>query len=40
MGFATSDFKKTSRTVDGGRVLYPHQLRDDRYLAAISYAID
>ncbi len=40
MAFATSDFKKTSRTVDGTRVLYPHQLRDDRYLAAISYAID
>jgi predicted nuclease of restriction endonuclease-like RecB superfamily len=40
MAFATSDFKKTSRTVKGTRMLYPHQLRDDRYLAAISYAID
>jgi predicted nuclease of restriction endonuclease-like RecB superfamily len=40
MAFASTDFKKTSRTIDGTRMLYPHQLRDDRYLAAISYAID
>jgi len=40
MSFATADFKKTSRKVGDKRMLYPHQLRDDRYLAAISYAID
>ncbi len=40
MAFAINDFKKTSRSVAGKRLLYPHQLRDDRYLAAISYAID
>ncbi len=40
MAFALTDFKKTSRSVNGRQVLYPHQLRDDRYLAAISYAID
>jgi predicted nuclease of restriction endonuclease-like RecB superfamily len=40
MAFALNDFKKTSRSAHGKRLLYPHQLRDDRYLAAISYAID
>lgn len=40
MSFSVADFKKTSRKVNDRRVLYPHQLRDDRYLAAISYAID
>jgi hypothetical protein len=40
MSFSTADFKKTSRKVGNKRALYPHQLRDDRYLAAISYAID
>lgn len=40
MAFALSDFKKTSRVTGGQRTLYPHQLKDDRYLAAISYAID
>ncbi len=40
MSFSLSDFKKTSRTTGNKRVLYPHQLRDQRYLAAISYAID
>ncbi|WP_029214666.1 DUF790 family protein [Kallotenue papyrolyticum] len=40
MAFALSDFKKTSRKAGGKRTLYPHQLKDDRYLAAISYAID
>lgn len=40
MSFSLADFKKTSRKVHERRVLYPHQLRDDRYLAAISYAID
>lgn len=40
MAFAITDFKRTSRTADGQRILYPHQLRDERYLAAIGYAID
>lgn len=40
MSFALSDFKKTSRKADERRVLYPHQIKDDRYLAAIAYAID
>lgn len=40
MSFSLSDFKKTSRKAGEQRILYPHQLRDDRYLAAISYAID
>src|SRR4028118_1206171 len=40
MSFSLSDFKKTSRKVGDKRTLYPHQMRDDRYLAAISYAID
>lgn len=40
MAFSLTDFKKTSRKVDGRQVLYPHQLRDDRFLAAIAYAID
>lgn len=39
MGFKTSDFKKTTRTSAGERILYPYQIRDDRYTAAISYAI-
>ncbi len=39
MALALSDFKKTSRTTDLGRQLYPYQMRDDRYLAAIAYAI-
>lgn len=40
MAFSLTDFKKTSRTIEGRHVLYPHQLRDDRFVAAISYAID
>lgn len=40
MALALSDFKKTSRTTDLGRQLYPYQIRDDRYLASISYAIN
>lgn len=40
MSFSLSDFKKTSRKSGDKRALHPHQLRDDRYLAAISYAID
>ncbi len=40
MSFSLSDFKKTSRKNGDKRVLYPHQMRDERFLAAISYAID
>lgn len=40
MAFSLTDFKKTSRKTDGRQVLYPHQLRDDRFVAAIAYAID
>ena len=40
MAFSLTDFKKTSRKAGGRQVLYPHQLRDDRFLAAIAYAID
>lgn len=40
MSFSLSDFKKTSRKVGDKRTLYPHQMRDERFLAAISYAID
>src|SRR3954468_8098436 len=39
MSFKTSDFKKTSRTTDGERVLYPYQIKDDRFTASIGYAI-
>src|SRR4051794_31488482 len=39
MAFKTADFKKTTRTADGERLLYPYQIRDDRYTAAIGYAI-
>jgi predicted nuclease of restriction endonuclease-like RecB superfamily len=39
MAFKTTDFKKTSRTTDGQRVLYPYQIKDDRYTASIGYAI-
>lgn len=39
MSLALSDFKKTSRTTELGRQLYPYQIRDDRYLASISYAV-
>ena len=39
MSFAISDFKKTSRTTELGRQVYPYQIRDDRYLASIGYAI-
>lgn len=39
MAFKTTDFKKTTRASDGGRQLYPYQIRDDRYTAAIGYAI-
>jgi len=39
MAFKTTDFKKTTRTTDGQRVLYPYQIKDDRYTASIGYAI-
>jgi predicted nuclease of restriction endonuclease-like RecB superfamily len=39
MSFKTADFKKTTRTTDGERVLYPYQIKDDRYTASIGYAI-
>src|SRR6266508_3306052 len=39
MSFKITDFKKTTRTTDGERLLYPYQIRDDRYTAAIGYAI-
>lgn len=40
MAFSLTDFKKTTRKTEGRTVLYPHQLRDDRFVAAISYALD
>jgi predicted nuclease of restriction endonuclease-like RecB superfamily len=39
MAFKTTDFKKTTRVSNGERLLYPYQIRDDRYTAAIGYAI-
>lgn len=39
MAFKTSDFKKTTRKAGDERLLYPYQIRDDRYTAAIGYAI-
>ncbi len=39
MSFKTTDFKKTTRTSNGERVLYPYLIRDDRYTASIGYAI-
>jgi predicted nuclease of restriction endonuclease-like RecB superfamily len=39
MSFKTTDFKKTTRTTDGERVLYPYQIKDDRFTASIGYAI-
>jgi predicted nuclease of restriction endonuclease-like RecB superfamily len=39
MSFKITDFKKTTRTTGGKRLLYPYQIRDDRYTAAIGYAI-
>src|ERR1043165_3137125 len=39
MSFKSADFKKTTRTAGGERLLYPYQIRDDRYTAAIGYAI-
>jgi predicted nuclease of restriction endonuclease-like RecB superfamily len=39
MAFKTGDFKKTTRKAGGVRRVYPYQIRDDRYTAAIGYAI-
>ena len=39
MAFKTTDFKKTTRTTDGERVIYPYQIKDDRFTASIGYAI-
>ncbi len=39
MSFKITDFKKTTRTAGGERLLYPYQIRDDRYTAAIGYAL-
>jgi hypothetical protein len=38
MAFKVSDFKKTTRKTGNERLLYPYQIRDDRYTAAIAYA--
>ncbi len=39
MAFRIADFKKTTRKAGDARQLYPYQIRDDRYTAAIGYAI-
>src|SRR5262245_21397263 len=39
MSFKITDFKKTTRATGDQRMLYPYQIRDDRYTASISYAI-
>lgn len=39
MSFKLSDFKKTVRGSGEARQIYPHQIRDDRYTAAIGYAL-
>jgi hypothetical protein len=39
MAFATADFKKTTRTAGEAKQLYPYQIKDGRYAAAIGYAI-
>src|SRR5215475_9194304 len=39
MSFKITDFKKTTRASGGERLLYPYQIRDDRYTASIGYAI-
>lgn len=39
MSFKVADFKKTTRKAGDERLLYPYQIRDDRYTAAIDYAI-
>jgi hypothetical protein len=40
MAFKTSDFKKTTRKTGDTRQLYPYQIRDDRYTAALGFAIN
>ena len=40
MAFKTGDFKKTMRKSGDERVLYPYQIRDDRFTASLSFAID
>lgn len=39
MSLKLSDFKKTVRGSGESRQIYPHQIRDDRYTAAIGYAL-
>ena len=39
MAFKATEFKKTTRKSGDNRVLYPYQIRDDRYTAAIGYAV-
>ena len=39
MAFKTADFKKTTRSSGDERLLYPYQIRDERYTASIGYAI-
>lgn len=39
MSFKTADFKKTTRKSGGERLLYPYQIKDDRYTASIGYAL-
>jgi len=39
MSLKLSDFKKTVRGNGEARQIYPHQIRDDRYTAAIGYAL-
>lgn len=39
MSFKMTDFKKTTRKSGDERLIYPYQIRDDRYTAAIGYAI-
>lgn len=39
MAFRITDFKKTTRGSGEARQIYPHQIRDGRHTAAISFAI-
>src|SRR6266508_4170570 len=39
MSFKITDFKKTTRKTGDERLIYPYQIRDDRYSASIGYAI-
>ena len=39
MAFKSTEFKKTTRKSGEDRVLYPYQIRDDRYTSALGYAI-